>query len=234
MYKMSAALLFAAIFVSSAMAQGDPRFCRNYAHNAASLGDAVMKKNAKCLDLSRGLHPDYKSHFDWCMRQLPSSVQGAEANIRRLASQCNATGPAPSAPRPASGAGEEPFGQNIGSWQFTQAPDRTKVFCRAKSGSYVVGRYGNGQYRLSVNEKGLKGSFEGANLGIGTQNSPVTASSDGSRVYIPVDETEMAQIIRAGGFSWRAWNRQGTVRYDNALGPAVARLKECTRANGGR
>lgn len=86
MYKMSAALLFAAIFVSSAMAQGDPRFCGNYAHNAASLGDAVMKKNAKCLDLSRGLHPDYKSHFDWCMRQLPSSVQGAEANIRRLAS----------------------------------------------------------------------------------------------------------------------------------------------------
>lgn len=107
------------------------------------------------------------------------------------------------------------------------------MYCRAKSGSNFIGRYGNGLYRLSFVKKGLNGSFEGANLGIGAQNSPLTVTSDGVRIYIRIDESDMQQIVRAGGFTWRAWSRQGAVRYDNSVGAAVARLKECTRANGG-
>ena len=88
--------------------QGDARFCGNYAKNASEVAGTAMRKNPACLDPSRGVHDNYQSHFDWCMKNPPSSVQGAEANIRRLAAQCtgNASNPpqAGAAPKPSSGA----------------------------------------------------------------------------------------------------------------------------------
>ena len=99
MIRRSAAFLVGLALSCSALAQGDARFCGNYAANASEVAGGAVKKNPACLDPSRGVHSNYQSHFEWCMRNPPSSVQGAEANIRRLAAQCtgNASNPVPAA-----------------------------------------------------------------------------------------------------------------------------------------
>jgi hypothetical protein len=238
-----AVVLLVTAWILPAWAQGDARFCANYAQNASTIGENARRKNPQCVIPSKGLHPDYNSHFNWCMGQLPSTVQSAENNIRRLAMECTgfdmsgsgAPRPQPQPqPQPVSG-GQEPFGQNIGGWRFTQEPHRTaKVFCRAIRGPDVVGRWGNGKYRISMPFTAQKGSFEGANMQIGSDNSPITARADGSRIYFEIDEYDIGQMTRAQGYGWRAWNSQGSARFDSNFGAVVARLKECVRANGGQ
>ncbi len=110
MVRSSAGFLLAVALSGSALAQGDARFCGSYAANASGMGDAAVKKNPACLDYSRGVHGNYQSHFDWCMKNPRSSVHGAEANIRRLVSACTgnaarpATAAAPSGRPPQSNA----------------------------------------------------------------------------------------------------------------------------------
>ncbi len=97
MIRSSASFLFAAVLCGSALAQGDARFCGSYAANASGMGGLAVKQNPACLDYGRGVHGNYQSHFDWCMKNSPSAVQGAEGNIRRLVSQCTGNAPKPAA-----------------------------------------------------------------------------------------------------------------------------------------
>ncbi|MGE3646347.1 MAG: hypothetical protein AB7F96_21080 [Beijerinckiaceae bacterium] len=140
-------------------------------------------------------------------------------------------------------AQQEPFGQNIGVWKFTQAPDKAKVVCRAFSpgpfGVNIIGRTGAGKFYVSVPAQGIpKGMYEGADLAIGGQHEPLTATSDGSRFVLPVDDQQIARIIRARGYQWaamvRGQRRSGAAAFDSSVGAAVKRLRECTKANGGR
>ena len=84
-------LIGVALSGSAAWAQTGPdkaRFCQTYAANVAGMGNLAIKRNPACLDYSKGVHGDFSMHYDWCMKMPPSSVQGAEANIRRLVSAC--------------------------------------------------------------------------------------------------------------------------------------------------
>lgn len=45
---------------------GDERFCQSYAANVSGMGGLAIKKNPACLDYSKGVHGDFKMHFDWC------------------------------------------------------------------------------------------------------------------------------------------------------------------------
>jgi hypothetical protein len=100
MTRLFAVFVITAALSGSALAQGSPgdaRFCQSYAANVSGIGRLAIKKNPACLDYSKGVHGDYTMHYDWCMKTPASSVQGAEANIRRLVSAC--TGNAAPAPR---------------------------------------------------------------------------------------------------------------------------------------
>ncbi|MFT4099126.1 MAG: hypothetical protein QM651_18545 [Rhodoblastus sp.] len=91
-----ATVAIASLSCGPAMAQGDTRFCSTYGANMAGVVDLALKKNPACLDYAKGVHSNYQMHFDWCMKQPQASVQGAEANIRRLVTQCAGNGAQPS------------------------------------------------------------------------------------------------------------------------------------------
>lgn len=94
----AASLITVALSCSAALAQSPPdrvRFCRSYAANASGMGSLAIKRNPACLDYSKGVHGNFQMHYDWCMKTPVSSVQGAEANIRRLVSACAGTAPPP-------------------------------------------------------------------------------------------------------------------------------------------
>jgi hypothetical protein len=73
---------------TKADAPGGEKFCQKYAETMAKLGSNAMKKNSACLDPDHGVHPDYNSHFTWCMKTPRSSVKGAAAHIRELVAAC--------------------------------------------------------------------------------------------------------------------------------------------------
>jgi hypothetical protein len=137
-------------------------------------------------------------------------------------------------------AQQEPFGQNIGAWRFSQAPHQTRVICRAFAGSEnIVGRTGDGEMYVSVPANGIpRGPYRESTLIAGGATEPVDAVSDGQRFVLPVDKDQIGRIVRAGGYQWRAMVdgriRSGTVMFDRDVGAAVSRLQECSRANGGR
>jgi len=245
--RFSAALLVAAAFSGPAFAQGDTRFCGQYAANMAGVGDLAVKKNPACLDYSKGVHGNYQSHFDWCMKTPPASVQGAEANIRRLVSQCTgnanaipAQPPAQRVMQSASGGTEEPFGMNIGPWRFTQ--DANKI-CRGyfpgAGGPNIIARNGkNGTHYVSVPGSGFAaGKYPESSIIIAGREEMIDATNGGVRFVLNVDNDQFARLIQAGGYSWRAMDRgrlvTGTVRFDGAASAANARIRECAKANGG-
>jgi len=136
-------------------------------------------------------------------------------------------------------AAQEPFGEDFWGWRFTQEAVRGGALCRAFSpgptAEVIIQRRNDGTYVLSVPGQGLRrGQYEGANLEAGGQNQMTNARSDGSRATIDADAHDMANIIRARGFSWAAGNRQGRVAFAASVEQAVQRLRACNRANGGR
>lgn len=123
MTKLCAAFLITLAMPGFALAQsspGDARFCQSYAANVSGMGGLAIKKNPACLDYSKGVHGDFKMHYDWCMNNPASSVQGAEANIRRLVSACtgNASRPAPGIGKPQNPIVDLNFRWS-GSWVWT-------------------------------------------------------------------------------------------------------------------
>ena len=105
--KVYATILSFIALSGSAWAQNAPGFCQSYAANAAGMSDRAIKRNPACLDYSKGVHGNFKMHYDWCMRTATPSVHGAEANIRRLVTQCTGNAqparPQQAAPRPCNG-----------------------------------------------------------------------------------------------------------------------------------
>lgn len=66
----------------------DPGFCQNYAQGMVALGAEAMRKN--CLQYGpQGLHTNYQSHYNWCLRNSRGAVQGAAARINGLLASCN-------------------------------------------------------------------------------------------------------------------------------------------------
>lgn len=255
MTRLSAALLITVALSGSAWAQqGDARFCGSYAANMSGMGDLAVKKNPACLDYGKGVHGNYQSHFDWCMRTPVPSVQGAETNIRRLIAQCTGNGPQAGSPQnpPPGGARpqqvmqsrptgtEEPYGQNIGPWMFTQDAGKTcRGYFPGIGGSYIIGRNGkNGTHYVSVPGSGLAvGQYPESTIIIAGQAEMVSAGNGGVRFVLNVDNVQFGRIIQARGYQWRAMDRgrlvTGTVTFDGSTGAAAARLRECTKANGG-
>lgn len=141
---------------------------------------------------------------------------------------------------PASAA-QEPYGQTIQGWRFTQDIVNGMALCRAFSPGptegVIIQRRGDGSYVLSVPARNVpRGNYEGAGLEMGREAEMTNARADGNRVYLDADQRSMALIVRHGGFRWAVNNRRqiGDVVFTTALGPAIARLGECTQANGGR
>jgi hypothetical protein len=65
---------------------GGKRFCNQYAETTASVD--ALKTHPSCLDPSRGVHADVKSHFTWCMKTPREEVEGAGMHIRDLVAAC--------------------------------------------------------------------------------------------------------------------------------------------------
>ncbi|NKC31277.1 hypothetical protein [Falsiroseomonas selenitidurans] len=143
-----------------------------------------------------------------------------------------------------AGAAQEPYGGTVWGWRFTQDIERGRVICRAISSApstpgFIIQRLGNGNFFLSLLANGVpRGNYEEGHLGSGDFATMVNIRSDGSRIYIPADDHDMAQIGRTGRFEWGAGPVRGrTIRGQvNGMGfnDVVRRLRECTRANGGR
>ena len=222
----------------SALAQGDARFCGNYAKNASEVAGAAMKKNLACLDPSRGVHDNYQSHFDWCMKNPPSSVQGAEANIRRLAAQCTGTppkaAPAPQAKANVGATSEEPFGPGFDGWKFTQQGTKQGVLCRAILGPYIIGRHTDARMYVSMPAGRMSaGSYPETYFAIGRDSEPALARSDGKRFAIDSDEGFLNKLASTPAYSWRAGpvNGQileGRVNFNQSTGRALKELRACT------
>ncbi len=69
---------------------GGKQFCSKYAENVSRIAKNAIAQNSSCFDPDKGMHGDYQSHYNWCMRTPRASVKGAAKNIRRLARQCRA------------------------------------------------------------------------------------------------------------------------------------------------
>lgn len=141
-------------------------------------------------------------------------------------------------------AAQEPYGETLWGWRFTQDVVRGTTVCRAISSNpstpgFIIQRLGNGNFFLSLVAPGVpRGNYEEGHLGSDNFNTMVNIRSDGSRIYIPADDHAMAQIGRTGQFEWGAGPVRGRTIRGTARGMAfndvVRRLRECTRANGGR
>ncbi len=136
-------------------------------------------------------------------------------------------------------AQQEPFGQDIDGWRFTQDFVNGSALCRAFSpgptSGVVIQRRASGQYFVAVPAKNLrKGLHEGANFEVGGASEPINPTSDGNFLYMPLDDHMVGEMVKAGGFDWAVQGRKGSAVFTGALGKAVARLRACTKANGGR
>jgi hypothetical protein len=141
-------------------------------------------------------------------------------------------------------AAQKPCGETIWGWRFTQDVVRGTTIYRAISSSpstmgFIIRRLGNGNFFLSLVAPGVpRGNYEEGHLGSGNYSTKVNIRSVGSRIYIPTDDHDMAQIGRTGRFEWGAGPVRGQIIRGTAMGmginDVVRRLRECTRANGGR
>ena len=85
------ALVAGFLLAGQAVAQaqpGDAEFCRRYAAAAATAAQDAIAINPACLDPGKGVHPDRRSHMEWCARTPSQDVEGAATHIARLASRC--------------------------------------------------------------------------------------------------------------------------------------------------
>lgn len=65
-----------------------PGYCQNYAHGMVAIGAEAMRKG--CTQYGpQGLHTNYGSHYNWCLRSPPGRVQSAAARINALLASCN-------------------------------------------------------------------------------------------------------------------------------------------------
>jgi len=138
-------------------------------------------------------------------------------------------------------AAQEPYGQTIQGWRFTQDIENGRPVCRAFSPgptrNVIIQRLGSGTFVMSVPASNVRaGQHEEASFEVGRSAEPVNARADGNRVYLPVDDPTMGLVIQAGRFRWAVNGRRqmGDVAFNPSLGAAVNRLRQCTRANGGR
>lgn len=138
-------------------------------------------------------------------------------------------------------AEQEPYGQTMTGWRFTQDIVNGRAVCRAYSpdptAGVIIQRRGDGQFFMSVPVRNVpQGRYEEASFEVGRTAEPVNATADGNRVYLAVDDHLIALAVPAGGFRWAVNGRRqvGTVQFNMAFGPAIDRLRQCTRANGGR
>lgn len=87
---IGAALLFAGLSLAHAAgdAPGGQAFCEMYGKSTAGWVNEVLKRKPSCQDPSRGVHGDYSSHYQWCMKTSQNGVLGAAKRIRELATKC--------------------------------------------------------------------------------------------------------------------------------------------------
>jgi hypothetical protein len=88
---------------SAAGAPGGPAYCQMYASTTSGTVADALKRKSSCLDYSKGVHADYKMHYDWCMRTPTAEVESAANHIRDLANRCLAAGGNARAPVPGKG-----------------------------------------------------------------------------------------------------------------------------------
>jgi hypothetical protein len=244
MTRLSAAFLITVALSGTALAQGAPgdaRFCQSYAANVSGMGGLAIKKNPACLDYSKGVHGDFKMHYDWCMRTPASSVQGAEANIRRLVSAC--TGNA----RPAAGgspsraaAGVEPFGAGFDGWKFTQEPaGEGRILCRAWLGQHSIERRTDARMAVTLPAgRIVRGDYPETFFRIGNDSEPVMARSDGKRFWMISDEGFLNKLAAVPGFDFRTGpvkgkHISGRVSFNGSTARVLKELQACSKANGG-
>lgn len=141
-------------------------------------------------------------------------------------------------------AAQEPFGEQWWGWRFTQEFANGQLICRGIASSpspqgFLIQRLGNGKFYLSLVVSDVPtGNYEEGFLGSGNFSTKVNIRSDGKRIYIPADDHDMAQIGKTGQFTWGVGPVRGRTIRGTATGLAwndvAKRLRECTRANGGR
>lgn len=138
-------------------------------------------------------------------------------------------------------AGQEPFGPEVEGWRFTQAFEKSRIVCRAFALGgpvNIIGRLGNGEFYVSVPSTVPKGKYDESTIEIGKETEMVNARSDGDRYVMPVDEDQVGRIVKARGYGWytevKRRPAQGSVAFNDKVATAITRLRECTKANGGR
>jgi hypothetical protein len=179
---------------SPVLAQGNAQFCGNYALNVTGVVDLALKRNPACLDYTRGVHAVYNNHYEWCMRQPAATVQGAEANIRRLVAQC--TGNAPT--RPAQSASQ---------------PSAKTAPAAACTG--LAGRYNGGASTITVSPGNAIRVTVGPNRPAGTG----TCSGNRLSVNFP-DDRLITGIFNGRTINWD--NRTTWTRDASAPAPVPA------------
>lgn len=130
----------------------------------------------------------------------------------------------------------------MGGWKFTQAPHKTKVICRAISnigGLNIIGRLGDGRFYVTVPSTGIpKRKYPNSTFITAGNAEPLDAESDGARFGFFIDEHLLANTTKARGYQWRVnvggRDVAGSVSFNGSVAQAVARLRECTKANSGR
>ena len=175
------------------------------------------------------------------VRDASGRILGATPMPTNAAPRPVASGaPAPGAVQSAPAGTEEPFGEDIGPWKFTQSADKTcRGYFPGIRGSYIIARMGKtGNHYVSVPGSGFAaGKYPESSINIAGREEMIDATNSGIRFVLSVDNDQFARIIQARGYSWRALDRgklvTGTVTFDAAVGAANARLRECAKANGG-
>ncbi len=150
------------------------------------------------------------------------------------------TAGAPARPAQPASNQQEPFGQDFDGWKFSQAPDKTGIICRAFAGNgFIIGRLGDGKVYVSVPQGRVpNGKYAESHIGVGNSGEPVDATAGNGRLVFHIDEGLLSNVVRARGYEWAVMSGgqrvSGNVGFNGSVGKAVARLKECSRANGGR
>lgn len=140
--------------------------------------------------------------------------------------------------RPAM-AQEEPFGPNIGSWQFTQSFENNAVNCRAKrfSGKNldIMAMNTKGQAYFSVNANVINGQFPNSTLRTSIGDFTVNAwTTNGRLVFSGLNGSAIDEIAHLGSFFWilsDGSNRSGNVVLGTDAVQVFDNVAKCVRAN---
>lgn len=177
---------------------GAPPFCKTYASKTANVVAKALKRNASCLDYGKGMHSDYRMHYDWCLRTPRTEVEGAAEHIRDLSNRCVAAAVAP----PARQAGNGKL-KWVGPWVWIHPLTLFGRPVDTKGQRLSIELLDNNRVNLCVDLRSPKTSCSVVGY---LQSNGIYTISNGSGLY----EIRATPEGLTGQFWWRKENRART------------------------